>query len=165
MHHYNMSSIFVQSIFVVLCRKTNFSPRSYLLIINDPAPPPYCILCDVYNSHTGSVIRRYPDSRERQLYQAQQVRHLISVLRPTRFDPASARARAQSDRITGVNLHYFPIFIKTVRNLSRYINETGACITNNKFNKQNDASFIRGEGIKKPYTYNTVYTSEYMRPV
>lgn len=48
-----------------------------------------------------------------------------------------------------------------MRNLSRYINETGACITNNKFNKQNDASFIRGEGIKKPYTYNIVYTSEH----
>lgn len=39
-----------------------------------------------------------------------------------------------------------------MRNLSRYINETGACITNNKFNKQNDASFIRGEGIKKTRT-------------
>jgi len=43
-----------------------------------------------------------------------------------------------------------------VRNLSRYINETGACITNNKFNKQNDASFIRGEGKKTYTSYNII---------
>jgi len=48
-----------------------------------------------------------------------------------------------------------------VRNLSRYINETGACITNNKFNKQNDASFIREEGKKR--THIILYRIQYPR--
>lgn len=50
-----------------------------------------------------------------------------------------------------------------MRNLSRYINETGAYITNNKFNKQSDASFIRKKKMKKeiqcwaPFENQTAY--------
>jgi len=120
-----------------------------------------CRLCSVYNNiivasdiRIGSVIRRYLYSRERQPYKCNRSGTLyIFLLRLTRFDRGEL-ARARSDRITGVDLHYFHIFIKTVRNLSRYINETGAYISNNKFNKQNDALFIRGEGKKR--THNIV---------
>lgn len=80
--------------------------------------------------------------------------------RPVRSDWARA---AQPDRITGVNLHLFSCYyLKTVRNLSRYANETGACTTNNKFNKQSDASFTY-TGRKKT-EHNIPYNQERCRP-